>query len=160
MGTILDLGCPSFRNSDILSVIIPCPLNILRTNWQNFTKFYICIHIDKIKLGIVTRHFSQICTRVTALDLPLNSVSTQYLENKLTEFRQILCIHWYWQDLAWDCYTFFAHLYQSYGPWFTPESSLLLISWKQIDRISPNFIYAFILTRSSLGLLHIIFVLL
>ena len=26
-----------------------------------------------------------------------------------------------------------------------------------MDRISPNFIYAFILTRSSLGLLHIIF---
>ena len=26
-----------------------------------------------------------------------------------------------------------------------------------MDRISPNFIYAFILTRSTLGLLHIIF---
>ena len=26
-----------------------------------------------------------------------------------------------------------------------------------MDRISPNFIYAFILTRSMLGLLHIIF---
>ena len=24
------------------------PLNILRTNWQKFTKFYLCIHIDKI----------------------------------------------------------------------------------------------------------------
>ena len=23
-------------------------LNILRINWQNFTKFYLCIHIDKI----------------------------------------------------------------------------------------------------------------
>ena len=31
------------------------------------------------------------------------------------------------------------------------------ISWEQIDRISPNFIHAFILTRSKLGLLHIIF---
>ena len=28
---------------------------------------------------------------------------------------------------------------------------------EQIDRISPNFIYAFILTRSSLGLLKVIF---
>ena len=26
-----------------------------------------------------------------------------------------------------------------------------------MDRISPNFIYAFLLTRSKLGLLHIIF---
>ena len=36
------------RPSVILSVIITFPLNILRTNCQNFTKFYICIHIDKI----------------------------------------------------------------------------------------------------------------
>ena len=31
------------------------------------------------------------------------------------------------------------------------------VSAQYFDRISPNFIYAFILTRSSLGLLHIIF---
>ena len=44
-------------------------------------------------------------------------VSAQYLENQLVEFHQILCLHLPWQDLAWDCYTsFFAHLYQSYGP--------------------------------------------
>ena len=30
------------------------------------------------------------------------------------------------------------------------------ISLEQIDRILPNFVYAFILTRSRLGLLHII----
>ena len=56
----------------------------------------------------------------------------------------------YWQGLAWDCYTsFFLHLYQSYGS----------ISWEQIllDRISPNLIYVFTLTRSSIGLIHIIF---
>ena len=28
---------------------------------------------------------------------------------------------------------------------------------EQMDRISPNFVYAFILTRSRLGLLHVIF---
>ena len=32
------------------------PLNIMKTNLQNFTKFYICIHIDKIYFGLVTRH--------------------------------------------------------------------------------------------------------
>ena len=64
----------------------------------------------------------------------------------------------YWQDLSWGCYTsFFAHLYQSHGPWFTPKFPFRSISWEQMDRISPIFIYAFILTRSTLGLLHIIF---
>ena len=80
------------------------------------------------------------------------------LENKWTEFHQILYMHSYWQDLFSDCYTsFFAHLYQYYGPWFMPKCRFRSITWEQIDRISPNFIYAFILTRSILGLLHIIF---
>ena len=29
--------------------------------------------------------------------------SAQYLENKLMEFDKILYMHWYWQDLGWDC---------------------------------------------------------
>ena len=67
-------------------------------------------------------------------------------------------MHSYGQELRWNCYTsFFAHLYQSYSPWFMPKSDFHSISWEQIDRISPNFIYAFILTRSALGLLPIIF---
>ena len=32
-------------------------LEILRTNWYNFTKFYICIFIDKIYVRIVTHQF-------------------------------------------------------------------------------------------------------
>ena len=43
--------------------------------------------------GIVTRHFSHICIRVMALDLCQNFVSAQYLENKLTDFHQILYIY-------------------------------------------------------------------
>ena len=103
--------------------------------------------------------FSHICTRVMALDLHQNFFSAQYLENKLTEFYQVLYMHSYWQDLAWDCYTsFFLHLYQCYGPWITPKFRFCSISSEQIDKMSPNFIYAFILTRSSLGLLHIILI--
>ena len=64
---------------------ISFPFNILRTNGQNFNKFNICIHIDKIYVGIVTHHFSHICTRVMALDLSQNFVSVQYLENKWTK---------------------------------------------------------------------------
>ena len=67
-------------------------------------------------------------------------------------------MHSYWQDLTWDCYTsFLAHWYQSNGPWFMPKLRFHSISWEQIDSFPPNLIYASILTRSSLGLLHIIF---
>ena len=47
-----------------------------------------CIDIDMILIEIVTHHFSEICTRVMALDLLQNFVSAQYLEDKLTDFRQ------------------------------------------------------------------------
>ena len=43
-------------------------LNILRTNGQILTKYYISIYTDKIYVGIVSCHFSQICKRVMALD--------------------------------------------------------------------------------------------
>ena len=36
-----------------------------------------------------------------ALDLSQKFVSAQYLENKWTEFHQILNMHWYWQHLLW-----------------------------------------------------------
>ena len=92
-----------------------------------------------------------------ALDLCQKFVSAQYPENKLTEFHQILFLHSYWQDLAWDCYTsFFTYLYQSYGPLFTPKFCFCSMPWEQMDRISPNFIYASILTRSTLGLLRVV----
>ena len=69
---------------------ISFPFNILRTNGQNLTKFHRCIHIDKIYDGIVTHHFSHICTRVMVLDLLQNLVSAQYLKNKWTDFDQTL----------------------------------------------------------------------
>ena len=87
-----------------------------------------------------------------------NFVSAKYLENSFIEFIQILYVHWYWHDQAWDCYLpFFPNLYQSNGPWFMPKFRFRSTSWEQIGRNSPNFIYAFILTISSLGLLRIIF---
>ena len=66
------------------------------TNWHFFTKIYICIHIDKIYVRIVTQHFKDICTRVMALDLLQNFIYFQYLEKKWTEFHQILYMHSYW----------------------------------------------------------------
>ena len=61
-------------------------------NGQNLIKFCIHIIIDKIYVGIVNRHFSQICNRVTALDLRHNSFFLNILRmngQNLTKF----CIH-------------------------------------------------------------------
>ena len=69
---------------------IPFPFNILRTNGQNFTIFYICNHIDKIYDWNVTHHCSHICISFTDLDLLQNFVSTLYLENKRTDFDQTI----------------------------------------------------------------------
>ena len=54
------------------------------------TKICICFDMDKIYIGIVTCHFSQICNSVKALDGYQNFVSAQYLENKWMEFHPIL----------------------------------------------------------------------
>ena len=45
-----------------------CSINILRTNRPIETKFCIHIIIDKINISIVNLCFSQLCSRVTALD--------------------------------------------------------------------------------------------
>ena len=107
---------------------------------------------------IVARHFSQNFDGVTALDWRQNFVSAQYLENKLTESDQILYAHQHWQDLAWDCgLSFFAKFWQTYGLWLTSEFCFRSISWDRMDRIWPEFVCSSTLTRSSLGLLLIIF---
>ena len=54
------------------------------------THLCMCIDIDMNLLGIVTHHFSHICTRDIAVDLLQNFVSTHYLENKWTDFDQTL----------------------------------------------------------------------
>ena len=52
----------------LIDVRISFPLNILRTNGQNLTKFCIHIYIDNILVGIVKRQILQIGNSVTALD--------------------------------------------------------------------------------------------
>ena len=68
----------------MIDVRISFPLNIMKTNGQNVTKFCIHINIGKISVGIVNRHFSQIFNRVTALYRCQNFISAQYLENERT----------------------------------------------------------------------------
>ena len=68
------------------------------------TKFSIHIDIDKIKVEYVNHHFSKLCNRVTALDRCQPIISTQYLENELTDFDQIsYTTHSYGQDLGGNC---------------------------------------------------------
>ena len=93
-----------------------------------------------------------------ALHYCQNFISAQYLENELTESDQILYAYHHWQDLAWDCYpSFFAKFWRSYSPWLTSEFRFRSISWERFDRIWPNFVCTSTLTRSSLGLLPVIF---
>ena len=69
----------------LIYIRILFPLNVLRIDSQNLTKFCIHINIDKILLRIVTSDFLQNFDRVTALDLHQNFISAQYLENKLID---------------------------------------------------------------------------
>ena len=41
-----------------------------------FSKFYICIDIEKVWVGIVSCHFLLVCNRVMALELCQNFIST------------------------------------------------------------------------------------
>ena len=137
--------------------------NIMETNGQNFTKYYICIHIANINVGIVTHRFLHICTslRVMALELLQNFVSAKYLENKWTDFDQTL--YNYYTDKIYvgivNCH--FSHICSSVMACDLRQNFVsvqyLENKWTEFHRISPNFIYAFILTRSTLVLLHIIF---
>ena len=58
----------------LIDVRISFLLNILRMNGQNLTKYCIHIDIDKIMVGIVNHHFSQICNKVIALDRSQNFI--------------------------------------------------------------------------------------
>ena len=51
--------------------------------------------LTKSSSGLLHVIFLHICTRVMALDLRQKYISAQYLENKLTEFHQILKMHSY-----------------------------------------------------------------
>ena len=76
----------------MIDVIIQFLFNILRMNRLTETKFCIHIIIDKIYIGIVNRHFSQICTELW----PLIDVRIQFLFNILRMNGQNLtkfCIH-------------------------------------------------------------------
>ena len=59
---------------------------------------------------IVTRYFGEFFNRVIALYLRQNFVYAQYLENRSVEFHQIIYMHLYLQDLAWDGTRHFSHI--------------------------------------------------
>ena len=127
-------------------------------NGQNLTKFCIHIIIDKIYVGIVNCHFSQICNRVTALDWPQNSVFFQYLENEWTEFNQILYTHYHWQYLHWYCkLSFFANLQQSYGPWLTTEFRFFFNILRMDGQNLTKFCISIIIDKIYVGIVNLHF---
>ena len=83
--------------------------------------------------------------------------SAQYFANTFMEFINISYVHFYEHDLAWDCNATFSDIFTRVCLNYTPKFCFRSISWEQIDRFSPKFKYVFILTSSSLVLLHVIF---
>ena len=93
-----------------------------------------------------------------ARDRHNNYDSAQYLENKSAEFHQILLSIHIDKILLRIATCHFSHICTRVMALdlrqnFVSAQYLL----EQIDRMSPNFIYALILTSNSIGLLHIIF---
>ena len=81
-------------------------------SWEQFDRISPKF-IDKIYIRVVTNYFGRFVTELfMTLDWCQNFFYAQYLENKLTEFHQILYMNMYsyQQDLAWDCYTSFLHI--------------------------------------------------
>ena len=73
---------------------------ICSVSWIS-TRF--CIYaLIKIKFGIVTLQFQQICN--SCVPWCQNFVSSEYLENELMDFILVLHMHCYRQDQGWDCY--------------------------------------------------------
>ena len=67
-------------------------------------------------------------------------------------------MHWYWQDLLWDCFlSFFCEIVMELWPLIEVRFRFRSISLESMDRIWPDFIYVLILTRSRFGLLPEIF---
>ena len=99
--------------------------------------------ITKVRGVLITLGLSHIIFSIFVPELwPLiySKISFPFniLRTNGQNFTKILYMHSY---LRWDCYaSVFAHLYQSYGPWFTPKFRFCSISWEQMGRFWPNFI--------------------
>ena len=79
----------------------------LENGWTELKQIYMHIIIDKIYVGIVNGHFSQICNGVTALYWCQKLVFAQYLDNELTEFNQTFV---YTLPLTWSIHHQFFKL--------------------------------------------------
>ena len=148
---------------------ISFPLNVSRTNGQNFTKFYIETEGPRVRAspaslrcGPWARHIYP--SLVLVQPRKTRSRITERLlsgrkESNQTKKKKIIYAFILTRSTLGLLHILFAYYYQSNGPWFKSKFCFRSSSWEQIDRISPNFINAFIfnLTRSTVGLLYIIF---
>ena len=96
--------------------------------------------LGKRWIGLLLVSFSQIFNRITTHDWCQNFDSAQYLENKSTEFDQILHVHLTWEDVGWDYYTFvFCKFLTEFGTWLISEFRFRSISWELQDAFWPKF---------------------
>ena len=117
-----------------------------------------CIYIDMIYLGNVTHKFLNICTTVMTLDLPEISFPLDILRTTRHIFTKIyICIH-IDRILLWIVSRHFSHICTRVMALDLRQNCVSAqYLGNKLDRFSPNFIYAFILTGSSLEFMHVIF---
>ena len=93
-----------------------------------------------------------------ALDSPQIFISAQYLENKLTDFHQLVYIAFILtRSTLGLLHIIFRILVPRYGPLSTPEFCSPQYLENKLTEFHQILYVAFILTRSTLGLLHIFF---
>ena len=88
---LLHIICPKFLQDlwPLIYARISFRLNILRTNQQNFTKFFIyAFTLTRSSLGLVHIIFGKFVTELWSL-FDVIFFFSQYLETRLTEFHQI-----------------------------------------------------------------------
>ena len=73
------------------------------------------IIIDKFKVGIIKRHFLQICNRITTRDWRQNLVFAQYLENEVQNLTKF-CILMIINKIYFGIVTQHQFFKQSYAP--------------------------------------------
>ena len=133
-------------------------------SWEQMDRispnFKYALILTRYKLGLLRIFFPHICNRVMPFYSHQNFLSAKYLEYKWTDFHKILIyaftltrskkglLHIILRTFVTEYWPFIHIMW---------EFRFRSISWKQMDRISPNFIYVFILTRSRLGFCALFF---
>ena len=105
--------------------------------------FYVIPSVQKFVLSVCPSICKSVCHHF---------VAALYLEHFLTDFLQTLHNSWYWGGVVLDCrWVNFVKSAQSYCPLFMSKNGFHALSRSFFGRLSSNFPYEFISSRSGFG---------